>query len=136
MLVIPFSIIDICLNVDFWRYFASRLIGGAAPPSIESWLKCNGTGEKRTNDLQIMEVVGHDIYAIGTQVHVHTPRVVLFIAVTVNELTNTLFFALSVAYGHNLTIILCPTGRSWLQFYFSCTIRMHFKSKRELYRCY
>ncbi|XP_028400181.1 phosphatidylinositol 3,4,5-trisphosphate 5-phosphatase 2A-like isoform X2 [Dendronephthya gigantea] len=41
-------------------------MGGAAPPLIESWLKCNGTGEKRISD-QIMEVVGHDIYAIGTQ---------------------------------------------------------------------
>ena len=41
--------------------------GSATPQTIDSWLKCNGTGET-INDLKIMEVVGHDIYAIGTQV--------------------------------------------------------------------
>ncbi|CAB4005594.1 Hypothetical predicted protein, partial [Paramuricea clavata] len=41
-------------------------MGSASPQKIESWLTCSGTGET-INDLKIMEVVGHDIYAIGTQ---------------------------------------------------------------------
>ena len=42
--------------------------GSASPQKIESWLKCNGTGAT-INDVKINEVVGHDIYAIGTQVN-------------------------------------------------------------------
>lgn len=42
--------------------------GSASPEKIESWLKCKGTGATINDGKNIEEVVGHDIYAIGTQV--------------------------------------------------------------------
>ena len=40
--------------------------GSATPQNIESWLKCEGTGEIRKSEA--LKLMGHDIYAIGTQV--------------------------------------------------------------------
>lgn len=41
-------------------------MGSVVPPGVESWLKCNGSGET-IKEQEFIETVGHDIYAIGTQ---------------------------------------------------------------------
>ena len=44
------------------------IVGYAAPENIDSWLNCVGTGKMNEKENEVIEVVGHDIYAIGTQV--------------------------------------------------------------------
>ena len=53
-----------CVYICAW---CLHYVGSATPQKIDSWLTCDGTGET-IDDSNIMKIVGHDIYAIGTQV--------------------------------------------------------------------